>query len=237
MKLSAPIFKLKRQAKLLSRSAGIPLSAALDRIAKGQGFPRWSLLSRHEASKSPAIQIMERLHPGDMLLLAARPEQGKTLLGLDLIVKAIVAGRTGAFFTLEYTTTDVLRQFRAIGADPNAFGDACALFTSDSICAGYVTDHLQTAQQGTLVVIDYLQLLDQQRQNPDLAAQIATLKSFAETKGVIIVILSQIDRSFDPSAKEMPDVGDIRLPNPLDLSLFSQTCFLNDGNIKFAAQA
>jgi hypothetical protein len=33
MKLSAPIFQLKRRAKSLARDANIPLSAALDRLA------------------------------------------------------------------------------------------------------------------------------------------------------------------------------------------------------------
>ena len=33
MRLSAPIFRLKRQAKLLAREAGIPLHQALDRVS------------------------------------------------------------------------------------------------------------------------------------------------------------------------------------------------------------
>src|SRR5215470_17176943 len=45
MKLSAPIFILKQQAKALSRSEKIPLHAALDRIANREGFAAWSLLA------------------------------------------------------------------------------------------------------------------------------------------------------------------------------------------------
>ena len=45
MKLSAPIYQLKRRAKLLSRTDTIPLHQALDRIAQEEGFTAWSLLA------------------------------------------------------------------------------------------------------------------------------------------------------------------------------------------------
>jgi replicative DNA helicase len=85
---------------------------------------------------------------------------------------------------------------------------------------------------GTLAVIDYLQLLDQRRETPPLAEQILSLQGFAKTHGSILVFLSQIDRSYDPGAKPCPDVSDIRLPNPVDLSLFDKTCFLQDGEVR-----
>ena len=40
MKLSAPIYRLKRLAKILSRDEGLPLHEALDRIAAQEGFAR-----------------------------------------------------------------------------------------------------------------------------------------------------------------------------------------------------
>jgi replicative DNA helicase len=94
---------------------------------------------------------------------------------------------------------------------------------------------LAAAAPGTLVVIDYLQLLDQQRDKPDLMDQVHTLRSFAREKGLIVVFLSQIDRSYDPATKPFPDLGDVRLPNPLDLALFDKTCFLNRGEVRFQA--
>jgi replicative DNA helicase len=66
-------------------------------------------------------------------------------------------------------------------------------------------------------------------------AQVRKLKSFARGRGLILVFISQIDRSYDPSTKPCPDISDIRLPNPLDLSLFNKTCFLNNGEIRFQA--
>ncbi len=45
MKLSAPLYHLKRKARLLSRSENIPLHQALDRVARQEGFDGWSLLA------------------------------------------------------------------------------------------------------------------------------------------------------------------------------------------------
>lgn len=91
------------------------------------------------------------------------------------------------------------------------------------------------APRGTLVVVDYLQLLDQRRENADLMIQVRTLKSFARDQGLIVVFVSQIDRSYDPAARSCPDLRDVRLPNPLDLKLFDKTCFLNNGEVQFQA--
>ena len=139
------------------------------------------------------------------------------------------------FFSLEYTPRDMLDRFRAIGVAPDAFAGRFSFDNSDGICAGYITGKLADAPPGTLAVIDYLQLLDQRRETPELAAQVRTLSVFARRRGLILVFLSQIDRSYDPARKPCPDHEDIRLPNPLDLTLFSKACFLNGGAARFHA--
>lgn len=156
-------------------------------------------------------------------------------MSLELAIEAMKSGSRGVFFTLEYTQRDVLDRFRAIGADPVQFNDRFVFDNSDAISADYIVKALGSAPRGTLVVIDYLQLLDQKRQNPELMAQVRTLKAFAGDRGLILVFISQIDRSYDPAQKPVPDIGDVRLPNPLDLSLFNKTCFLNKGEIRFHA--
>jgi len=88
MKLSAPIFHLKRQARLMARETKIPLNRALDRLARGEGFQSWSHLSASLACETPAGRILEQLDPSDLVLLGARPGHGKTLLGLDLVTEA-----------------------------------------------------------------------------------------------------------------------------------------------------
>jgi len=233
MQLSAPIYHLKRKAKLLSRGDNIPLHEALNRIAVQEGFDGWSLLAAKASTAAPAAKLFPRLTPGDMVLVGARPGQGKTLMSLELVVEAMKAGNRGVFFTLEYTEKEVLDRFRVIGVEREKFVGLFELDNSDDISADYIVNRLAAARPGTLVVVDYLQLLDQKRENPELMVQIRALQSFARDRGLIFVFISQIDRRYDPVSKLCPDLDDVRLPNPLDLSLFTKTCFLNNGDVQF----
>jgi replicative DNA helicase len=235
MRLSAPVYHLKREAKLLARKDDIPLHLALDRIATREGFDNWSLLASKASAATPASKLFAQMAPGDLVLVGARPGQGKTLMSLKLALEAMRSGNRAVFFTLEYSERDVLDRFRAIGADPAQFGGLFEFDNSDAVSADYIIGKLGSAPRGTLVVIDYLQLLDQKRENPDLMAQVRTLKSFARERGLILVFISQIDRSYDPRIKSCPDISDVRLPNPLDLSLFDKACFLNKGEVRFQA--
>ncbi|MGY8711074.1 DNA helicase [Bradyrhizobium sp. 18BD] len=235
MKLSAPIYHLKRRAKRLSREQGIPLHDALDRVAATEGFSAWSMLAAKAAAMTPANKLFPQFRPGDLVLVGARPGQGKTLMSLELAVEAMKSGHRAAFFSLEYTEKDVQDRLRAIGVEPSQFDRLFEVDCSDVISADYVVKQMATAPRGTIVVIDYLQLLDQRRENPDLTVQVRALKSFARDKGLIVVFISQIDRSYDPAIKPCPDLSDVRLPNPLDLNLFDKTCFLNKSEVQFRA--
>lgn len=235
MKLSAPIYHLKRKAKRLSRDEGIPLHDALDRIATTEGFSAWSMLAAKTAAATPANKLFPQFRPGDLVLVGARPGQGKTLMSLELAVEAMKSGGRAAFFSLEYTEKDVLDRLRAIGVEPTEFDKLFEIDCSDAISADYIVKQMATAPRGTVVVIDYLQLLDQRRENPDLTVQVRALKSFARDKGLIVVFISQIDRSYDPAIKPCPDLSDVRLPNPLDLKLFDKMCFMNKSEVQFRA--
>ncbi|MBZ9986722.1 replicative DNA helicase [Mesorhizobium sp. BH1-1-5] len=235
MRLSAPVYHLKRQARLLSRRENVPLHQALDRVAASQGFGSWSLLAAKAAEAAPAGVLLARLIPGDMVLVAARPGQGKTLMSLELAVAAMKQGSRAVFFTLEYMHADILDRFRDIGVEPADFAHLFEFDNSDAISADHIIEALRSAPRGTLAVVDYLQLLDQRRENPELMVQISALRSFARERGLVLVFISQVDRSYDSARKPFPDIGDIRLPNPLDLSLFDKACFLNKDEIQFQA--
>ena len=232
MHLSAPIYQLKRQAKLLARQTGIPLHKALDQIAIAEGFKSWGHLASSASSGRPADFVLSQLQPGDLILLGARPGQGKTLLGLELASKAATVNRQGFFFTLDYHVRDVADRFADLGIDLMSAQKAVEVDTSDEVSADYVIDRFKRFDKPVMAVIDYLQLLDQRRTNPTLQDQITSLRTYVKATGAMCVVISQVNRSFDLSDKPMPDLSDVRLPNPLDLSVFDKVCFLHNGKLQ-----
>ena len=237
MYLSAPIYVLKRKAKLLAREKTIALHRALEIIAVAEGFQSWSHLVSTSTSNTPAQKIFSQLDPGDLVLVGARPGHGKTLLGLELTALAEKISRTGYVFTLDYNEANVWDRFKKLGFDPKGFDRPVVVDTSDNICAAHIIECLDSTSNEALVVVDYLQLLDQRRSNPPLNEQVRALKDFAVESGMIVVILSQIDRAFELSSSGLPSIDDIRLPNPVDLSLFDKRCFLHDGKVQIEKAA
>lgn len=233
MKLSAPVHRLKRRAKRLARDRDVPLHAALDQVAAAEGVPRWSLLAARAASADRPPQLTGWVRPGELLLIGARPRQGKTGLALRLAVDAMRGGRHCAWFSLEETEREIAERLRALGEDPACFDRLLRFDRSDAISAPYIVEALAGFPAGTLVVVDYLQLLDQRRDKPVLDAQIRILRGFARERRITMAFLAQIDRSYEPDRKPLPDRADIRLPNPLDLALFDRMCFLHDGRLNF----
>ncbi|WP_299616019.1 DNA helicase [uncultured Tateyamaria sp.] len=232
MRLSSPIYALKRHAKRLARDNDIRLHEALDQIAAKEGFNDWSHLASSSSKTTPAKEFMSQLRSGDMVLIGARPGHGKTLFGLELAALAEKNSRKSYVFSLEYNEADVRDRFAKLGLDQDARARPTVLDTSDEICAAYIIERLGHRPGEALVVVDYLQLLDQRRSNPSLEEQVRALKTFAVESRAIVVLISQIDRSFDLSSSDMPGLGDVRLPNPLELSLFDKMCFLHDGDVQ-----
>jgi hypothetical protein len=235
MTLSTSIPHLKRKAKALRRSEQIPLHQALDRIAVTEGYRNWSLL----AARNPAGMegaLLAALSPGDMALLAGRPGQGKTLVGILLAVEAARLGRRSVFFSLEYTAAAFERRATALGLAPLA-NPLFSFDGSDLIASDYIEATLADAPFGSLAVIDYLQLLDQRRENPALGLQLRSLKVFARSQGIKLVFLSQIDRHYDPATKAFPDRGDLRLPNAIETDLFDKAFFVQGGQVQIPLSA
>lgn len=226
MALSAPLHRLKRNAKRHARAHDVPLHAALDHVAAQEGAASWSHLVSRQAETDPLGPVLSHLKPGTLMLLGARPGQGKTLMALSLAARAGQSGRAAWVFTLDYTHADVEDRLTRLGLT----AEAIAVDTSDAICAEYVVDQLAGAP--AIAVIDFMQILDQRRSDPPLQAQVATLRQCADATGACLVLVSQIDRAFDLSGREMPGWGDLRLPNPLDLGLFDLGCFVHDGRMQ-----
>ncbi|RVG72770.1 DNA helicase [Sinorhizobium meliloti] len=196
------------------------------------GLARWSLLSSQVAAASLSRSILARLDEGDLLLVAGRPGHGKTTLGLQLLLDAARDGRKAVFFTLEFTEQQARRHLRSLDEGRRGLCDKLQILTSDDISADYIIRHLSGSERGTVAVIDYLQILDQQRSKPALSDQVMALGDFSRQTGVVFGFISQVDRSFDPESKRLPDIRDIRLPNLVDLRLFNKACFLHNGEAR-----
>lgn len=230
MRLSVPIYQLKRRAKLLARSEKVPLHEAQDRIAREEGFRAWSALSARMTANPPASALLPKLAAGDMLLLGARPGHGKTLMGLQLLLDALRDGRRAVFFTLEWTEREAMQRIRSL--ESAEVGHAPEIVTLSDISADFIADHMSGSPTGTVAVIDYLQILDQQRSKPSLSEQMRVLHGFARENGTILGFISQIDRSFDPGRHPLPGIEDVRLPNPIPAGVFSKACFLHAGEAR-----
>lgn len=231
MRLSAPIFRLKKRAKDLSRDAGIPHMEALDRLARKEGFRAWAHLSDQISATDPSEKLLGQIQAGDSVIIAARPGHGKTLLALGLAVRACQSGHRARFYSFEYTLGDIHARLADLNAPLEQPG--LQYDFSDDISAAHIINTASDLVRGDLIVIDYLQLLDQRRDLPPLNDQISELSAFAGQTGVICCFLAQIHRGFSGAA--VPGLTDLRLPNPLDVSHFTRACFLHDGHVSIDA--
>ena len=236
MKLSAPVHVLKRKAKELRRSKQITLIEALDGIAKAEGFASWSLLQSRLNAFVPRTKddVLDNLFPGDVMLIGARPGLGKTTLALQLLLQAIKQDRTCFFFTLEFTRQELVTKLSRIDETYDQHNPLLKLNFSEEISSSYIIAQTQdVVQEGSLIAVDYLQLLDQQRNKPPLQNQIEELKMYARETNSIFIFISQIDRAFEQKGHARPSLEDVRLPNPLDLGLFNKSIFAHADHMFF----
>lgn len=229
MSLSASIPVLKSQARRLKRLESLPLSEALNRVAQREGYASWSLLVTRAAARKDA-ELFSLLDPGELLLLGARPGHGKTLCALKVLVSAMRQGLPCWFFSLENDAPKLDTRFEALHERSSAFSKTFFFSHSDDICARYIIERTRgIVAERSVMAIDYLQLLDQRRESPELQEQVKDLRAFARRTGCIIIFISQIHHSFDGKAQPLPAADDVRLLNPLDLRLFDKALFLHEG--------
>ncbi|MBB1248996.1 DNA helicase [Rhizobium sp. G21] len=223
-----PIFLLKRQARRLSRAKNIPLHDALDEIARREGFQAWSHLS--SATMRDSVLEPELVSdPGELLLIAARPGHGKTSMGLIWAADAVRSGQSAFIFSLEETEPAIKARLERLGRPDVAASERLKIDLTDGLDADHIISRLDHAQPGDVAVIDYLQLLDQDRRSPPLEAQIAHLRDHALSKRLRLAFLSQIDRRFELSGKALPDYSDVRRLDRLGANQFDKACFLHRG--------
>lgn len=232
MKLSAPIHALKAQAQLLKKEKAITNTEALDLIAKREGYNSWALLQSKKDDMFPKAydEILDFFNPGDIVLIGSRPSKGKTAFTIGLFVQAIQSKSAKNYcFSLSEVHKDIATRMaiydESIGQKSNYF----ELDYSNDISAKYIIEKThKTISKKSLIVIDYLQLLDEKRSNPPLQDQVEQLKNYAKEKECIVIFISQINREVENRSDNKPSMEDIRLPNPLELKFFNKIILLHD---------
>jgi replicative DNA helicase len=220
---------LKSKARKLRRAEGITLCEALDRVARAEGYPSWSLLVTR-AGRQANDKLLDRVDPGDLVLVGARPGQGKTVWALKLLTEALHQRRPGGFFSLLNDPPNIDALLASVGERISTFSGTLVVDHSDEVCAQYIIETMRPCvTEKSVVVIDHLQLLDQRRRSPELQQQVNELDAFAKQTGAVLVIISQIHSSFDQQNKRLPTAENVRLPNVLDLSIFDKLMFLHGG--------
>lgn len=241
MKLSSPIHVLKSQAKDLKRSQSISMVEALNKVAEREGYSSWSLLQSKNSKSFPKsyAEILNYFNDGDLVLIGARPSMGKTSFSIGLFVQAIQRKLApNYYFTLAEVHKDIAGRIAIYDESIGNFSERegypgnehlgyIGIDYSNDISADYIIERTKaTIIKGSVIVIDYLQMLDEKRTNPPLQEQIEKLKKYAKEKNCIIIFISQVRREIENQVDKTPTLKDIRLPNPLDLRLINKVILI-----------
>lgn len=181
------------------------------------------------------------LQPADMIVLAARPSMGKTALAMNIVQQAaVIDKRSVAVFSLEMSMESLaLRMLCSMGridsqrirtgdlhendwpkltratgilADSQIFIDDTAGMTVLDMRAR--ARRLKTEHDISLVVVDYLQLMQGKTNQENRAQEISdisrSLKAMAKELEVPVLALSQLNRSLESRNDKRPQLSDLR---------------------------
>ena len=187
-----------------------------------------------------------RLRNGELTILAARPGNGKTALGGALFRHAVLNGSAALFVSLEMSRVELTERFLAAeaGIDTRRLRDGrlsegqwerlAAARRSLDCPRSHIDDEpsqrmfriaaaarrLKLRHGISLVVIDYLQLIQPESERVPRHEQVAgisrRLKLLARELSLPVVVLAQLNRASEDRAGQRPRLSDLRESGALE---------------------
>ena len=215
--------------------------------AEAISFAMDELQDRIDGNVSPAIktgvkqfdELTTGFHPGELIILAARPGAGKTAAALSFALEAARGGHGCLFFSLEMSLEQLW--YRAIsnaGLIPlQRFRDPEKLTAADfenvvikggelgklplwfdctaSITVEEITIRARSQKKNGLgfVVVDYMQLVNVvggQYREQEVAHISRSLKRLALDLNIPVLALSQLNRQIEHRTNRTPQLSDLR---------------------------
>ncbi len=202
-----------------------------DAIARGQ------MLTGNPTGWSQLDLILGGWNIGDLVVMAARPGQGKTALALSLMYEFAKLNGKGLFISLEMSNDQLAKRYLSLIANISnwkirsaSLKDNEVVYLCDEINKSnvefYVDDDpncsiqqikskakIQKAKHGLqLLVIDYIQLVGGTKQNreQEIAEISRNLKLLAKELQITVIVLAQLSRKCEERTDKRPMLSDIR---------------------------
>lgn len=229
----------------------IPLKPALEEtyerieaLHRGKG----SILRGMPTGFYELDDILAGLQKSDLIILASRPGLGKTTLSLDIARHvAIKEGIPVGLFSLEMASSQIVERILSAQAEINLqklrngtlsddkFGELSASLDKISKAPLFIDDtpastvmevrtkarRLQAEHGLGLIIVDYLQLMDEPRISTENMVQKITeisrgLKALAKELNIPVLALSQLSRAVEQRSSAIPKLSDLRESGSLE---------------------
>ena len=180
------------------------------------------------------------MQAGDLLILAARPSMGKTMLALNILVNAWKSGSAVGMFSLEMSSEQLVLRMLAsesliahqkirnalvsseewmVLTNHAAHLAEAKIFIDDSPSLNIMelrakARKLKAKEDIKFLVIDYLQLINAhgryENRTQEISAISRSLKALAKELGIPVLALSQLSRSLETRMDKRPQLSDLR---------------------------
>jgi replicative DNA helicase len=188
----------------------------------------------------PSIDKKVSMQAGDLVIVAGRPSMGKTLLAINILENTcLVRDNVGIFFSLEMSANALARRILSSQCSINSRtiekkicsekewskvlqkqleykGKKLYIDDNSNIDMVYLRNKVQQIKVANndrldFVVVDYLQLMaNGDDMNIEVSKITRSLKLLAKEFGLVVILLSQLNRKLETRQNKIPIMSDLR---------------------------